>query len=88
MTDQGPANGQPSAPLAPLPQPAPRPRRHPVLTALMIIAGIIALLPGVCALFFMAAMPGGGNGVIALLWLLCLAISAGGIVLLVLAFRR
>jgi hypothetical protein len=54
----------------------------------MIIAGIIALLPGVCAIFFMAAMPGRADGMIALLWLVCLAISAGGIALLVLAFRR
>jgi hypothetical protein len=62
-------------------------RRHPLLTALMIIIGIIALLPGVCALFFMVALPGGGDGGIALLWLVCLAISAGGLFLIVRAAR-
>ena len=54
----------------------------------MIIAGILLLLPGACAFFVLAALPGGGGGLIPLLWLICLAISAGGIVLLFLAFRR
>jgi hypothetical protein len=35
----------------------------------------------------MVAMPGGGGGGIALLWLLCLAISAGGLFLIVRAVR-
>jgi hypothetical protein len=96
MSDEGPGNGQPLAPQAPttpsVPSVPPLPavpvgRRHPLLTALMIIIGIVALLPGVCALFFMVAMPGGGGGALALLWLVCLAISAGGIALIVRASR-
>ena len=85
MTDQGPGSG-----LNPMPPPPPLPsrRRHPVLTALMIIIGVVALLPGVCAIFFMIALPGGGDGTMALLWLVCLAISAGGIALIVRAVRR
>lgn len=93
MTDQGPKNDQPppaAVPIVPMeapPPPAVRRRRHPFLTFLMVVTGIVALLPGVCALIFMAMMPGGGDGVLALLWLVCLAISAGGLFLIVRALR-
>ena len=64
-----------------------RPRRSGWLTALMIIVGIVLLLPGVCALVFAGLMGGGGGGLLALLWLICLAISVGGIALIAKAIR-
>ena len=62
--------------------------RHPVLTILMVIGGLILLLPGACAIFFMT-MGGLGTGDSALvsLWFVCFLISAGGIALIVKAFR-
>lgn len=63
--------------------------RHPVLTVLMVIFGIVLLAPGLCALVFMVA--GGfsrGDSEFILLWAVCLLISAGGIWLLVRAARR
>jgi len=60
--------------------------RHPALTVLMVIFGLILLLPGLCAVLFMAT--GGGNDSALIgLWLLCILVSLGGIWLLVKAFR-
>jgi hypothetical protein len=53
----------------------------------MVVIGIVALLPGLCALIFMAMMPGGGDSTLALLWLLCLGTSAGGLFLIIRALR-
>ena len=58
----------------------------------MVIFGIILLLPGVCAIFFIVA---GGMGpgslvrdpMITSLWFVCLLISVGGFLLLWKAFR-
>jgi hypothetical protein len=89
MTDQGPGNTPPAP--AEQPPPALPPRRHPAVTALMMIIGLIALLPGICAITFLVAMtlPGGffDGGVVAL-WLFCFAISAGGIMLIRAARRQ
>ena len=82
MTDQGRGN-QPDLP--PVQAPA-RPRRNPVAAVLMVIVGVILLLPGVCSLFFMGA-GGGGGGALGALWLICFLISAGGITMIVKAFR-
>ena len=60
---------------------APRRRRDVVTTIVMVVFGIILLLPGVCSLFFMSM--GGSDGPLVILWLICFAISAGGIALLV-----
>jgi hypothetical protein len=63
-------------------------RRHIVLTILMVIIGAILLLPGVCALVFIFA--GGISGVessIVMLWVVSMLISAGGVWLIVKAFR-
>ena len=62
--------------------------RHPVLTSLMLIFGLILLAPGVCAAFFVVGM-GVGNGDFDLagLWAICFLISAGGIWLLIRVFR-
>jgi hypothetical protein len=61
--------------------------RHPVLTVLMVIFGIILLLPGICAVVFMAGGGIGSDSVLVLLWVACFLVSLGGIWLLVKAFR-
>lgn len=66
--------------------PPPRRRRDRVTTVLMVIGGIILLLPGVCSVVFIGAM-GRDAGPLALLWAICFAISAGGVVMLVKAAR-
>ena len=69
-------------------------RRNPALTALMIVAGIILLLPGLCSLVFIVVLvsdsfrdafsdPG-----LTMLWIVCLAVSAGGVLLIRHAVRR
>jgi hypothetical protein len=74
----------------------PQPQAHQTstwLSVLMILIGIILLLPGVCAAFFVVAFtaeptgPFGDSGLIQL-WLVCFAISAGGIALIWVAVRR
>ena len=67
----------------------PRTRRHPIVVVLMILGGVILLLPGVCALGFMGAMAsssGGADGFL-LLWLICFAIAAGGVAMIVSAIK-
>jgi hypothetical protein len=63
--------------------------RHPILTILMAVAGVILLLPGVCAAGFMVL---GGlrnpDPSIIGLWLVCFMIAAGGALLLYLAFHK
>jgi hypothetical protein len=62
--------------------------RNPVAAVLMVIAGVIFLLPGVCAIVFMAA--GGtasADSSIAALWLICFVIAGLGVLLIVGAFR-
>ena len=63
-------------------------RRHVALTILMVVIGVILLLPGVCALFFMIAdgfrHP---DSLLVMLWIVCLLISAGGVWLIVKALR-
>ena len=83
-SDQGPVPPQDQA-SAPPPPPA-QPRRNPALTVLMILIGIILLLPGVCAAFFVIGMKGGDSALTGL-WMICFLISAGGIALIVKAFR-
>ncbi|TMJ01887.1 MAG: hypothetical protein E6G97_13685 [Alphaproteobacteria bacterium] len=72
-------------PVAP-PPPPPRPGR--VASVLLALLGIVMLLPGICSIVFIAILQGGGgDGVIGLLWLVCFAISAGGIGLIAHAVR-
>ena len=52
------------------------------------ILGVILLLPGACSLGFMFASSGGDFGTLMPLWLLCLAISFGGVLLIRSALRR
>ena len=60
--------------------------RSAVLSILMVLIGLVLLLPGACALFFLS-MGGGTDGALVMLWLVCFAISAGGVVLIAKAFR-
>jgi hypothetical protein len=63
--------------------------RHPILTSLMVIFGILLLAPGFCALVFIFSdgFPPSGDSQLILLWAVCFLISVGGIWLLVKAFR-
>jgi len=57
----------------------------------MLVGGLLALVPGACALVFMVVMasePGTAPPPFVLLWVISLTISAGGIWLLIAAFRR
>jgi hypothetical protein len=62
------------------------------MRVLAFLVGIILLLPGACSLGFMALFIGsGGGGDVApytLLWLVCFAISFGGVMLIRSALRR
>jgi len=59
--------------------------RDPLLRILMVIFGVILLAPGVCAIFFMTT--DGLDPAIVTLWVISFLISAGGVWLLVRAFR-
>jgi len=61
--------------------------RHPALTILMVLVGVILLLPGVCALAFTGAALFEGEPSLIILWIVCLLIAAGGLWLIVKAFR-
>lgn len=72
------------------PEPPVRPW-HPALRALLVLAGLILLLPGVCTMFFVySALAGRGraNGDIVLLWIVCIGISVGGLLLIRAAVRH
>ena len=63
-----------------------------VLTILLIVAGAVLLLPGICAGYFMLSSlssPGGlsGSGLQGL-WAACFAVAALGVALVVWAGRR
>ncbi|MFL6937366.1 MAG: hypothetical protein ACJ8EJ_22215 [Xanthobacteraceae bacterium] len=75
---------------------APESRRQhrPALTVLMVVAGVVLLFPGLCSLFFIFALFGddfkdalNDAGLVAL-WAICLALSAGGVLLIRHAVRR
>ena len=55
---------------------------------LAFILGVILLLPGACSLGFMIATFGDSNlGSLPELWLVCILVSLGGVVLIVNALR-
>jgi len=76
------------------PSPPPEPVLTPnggCATVLMLLAGIIMLLPGLCSLAFIVTDSGGNltrDSSIVALWIICLAISAAGIFLIRAAVRR
>jgi len=75
--------------MPPVPPP-PGDKRPVILSILMFLFGLVLLLPGVCAVIFAGvAFSGSSSGAdqFLLLWLICMAISAGGIALIVKAFR-
>ncbi|HXT07061.1 MAG TPA: hypothetical protein VN715_09015 [Roseiarcus sp.] len=61
------------------------------MRVLAFIFGVILLLPGACSLGFMAILLGSGSlgdiGPLPLLWLICFAISFGGIMMIRSAIR-
>jgi hypothetical protein len=62
--------------------------RHPLLTMLMVVLGIILLFPGVCAVFFIVVMSSSGpDSSLVLLWIVCLLVTFGGIMLIRYAVR-
>ena len=75
---------------APQPNPPPvaPPRQRPsrVAAVVLTLLGIVMLLPGICSIFFIVVLSG-GDAVTGLLWLICFAISAGGIWLISYAVR-
>jgi hypothetical protein len=54
----------------------------------LFVFGAILLLPGLCSLFFIGIGGVGQDPTLASLMGLCLLIGAGGIVMIVKAFRR
>jgi hypothetical protein len=77
------------------PPPAtPRRTRSVALRILLIVCGIVLLFPGLCSLFFMAVFFGDDPASLfsepgwVVLWVSCLAISVGGILLIWDALRR
>jgi hypothetical protein len=76
---------------APNPPGSPEQPRSVVATVLLLLVGIVLLLPGLCALLFMGLGTAGTSGMgaaLAVLWLTCFVISAGGIALIYLAIWR
>ena len=77
-----------------VPNVPPTPSRQPrsaVVTALLLIAGLLLLAPGVCALIFIPEDTSSPNPVpssIMQAWIISFIISAVGVALIVYAFRR
>jgi hypothetical protein len=63
--------------------------RDLVATIVMVIVGVVLLLPGVCAAFFIVTMGQSVDiwGSYGLLWLICLGIAFGGVMLIRHALR-
>ena len=71
--------------------PTPRQPRSAIATALLLIAGLLLLAPGVCAVVFIqeyTSSPYPAPGGFITLWIISFIISALGITLIVFAFRR
>jgi hypothetical protein len=64
------------------------PPRHGCLTALMVLAGVIFLLPGLCTIIFATASGGRlSDPLFGLIAIITFAVGFGGIVLIRLALR-
>lgn len=86
MSDTG-SLPDPSEP-PPIPPSAPPPRRDGCLTALMVVAGLILLLPGLCVLMLSSSLPNTHfEDIFNPFVLICLLIGLGGITLIWLAIR-
>ena len=76
----------PSVPNSGAPERPPARQSSGCVTALMVIAGLVLLLPGLCALVFTGSLQSTDSEMWSL-WLVCIVISAGGIALIIKAFR-
>ena len=54
----------------------------------MTVVGIILLLPGVCSAFFMSSFDDEFVLMLVLVWIPCFLIAAGGVWVIISAFRR
>jgi hypothetical protein len=79
------------------PPPAPREREYILETGVMIFFGICFLFPGACSLYFIIALTIEKRGnplsdpyvqIFAVLWVICFAIAAIGVAMIVAARRR
>jgi hypothetical protein len=63
--------------------------RDPVATIMLVIVGVVLLLPGVCAAFFVVTSGQSADmwGSFGLLWLICFAVAFGGVMLIRHALR-
>jgi hypothetical protein len=69
-------------PPPPSPSPAPA-RRSRLVSALMILVGILMLLPGLCSIVGVAIFPGSAKDpAMIAIWAVCGAVSLAGILLL------
>jgi len=59
-----------------------------VRTFVMTVVGIILLLPGVCAVFFLSSFDDDFLLMLVLVWIPCFLIAAGGVWIIMSAFRR
>jgi hypothetical protein len=74
-----------------VPPTLPRQSRSAVITALLLIGGLLLLAPGVCAVIFIREYilsPSPAAGGFVSLWIISFVISALGIAQIVYAFRR
>jgi len=58
-----------------------------VRTFVMTVVGIILLLPGVCSAFFMSSFDDDFLLMLVLVWIPCFLIAAGGVWVIISAFR-
>jgi len=75
------------------PPPPASPARPSVITVLLLVAGVVLLLPGLCAVVFAVAfsftLPELSNSpLLVLLWIACFTVTAAGIALIRHAVRR
>ena len=79
------------------PPPAPPAPQYMLETGVLMFFGACFLFPGLCSLYFIIALTIEKRGnplsdpyvqIFALLWVICFAISAGGIAMIVAARRR
>ena len=73
------------------PEPVFTPNAGGCASVLMLLAGIVLLLPGLCSLAFIVTDSGGSltrDSSVVALWIICFAISAAGILLIRAAVRR
>jgi drug/metabolite transporter (DMT)-like permease len=79
------------------PPPAPPQREYIIETGMLMFFGICFLFPGLCSLYFIIALTIEKHGnplsdpylqIVALLWVICFAVSIGGIAMILAARKR